>query len=319
MSTRANPNRGSVTIATNQNPTPMPFTIAIKPWAKKVLNCNESAFQKLYQTEIKWGKRQEDGKIKPLFDLEKDQWHDVMKEYIEMNIRCSFEVIANYKINNEDKNMFSHFYQIDDNSVETRHNEICNPLRATETDQENIKQNDARLKSHILYEKLTNSLTERDKDTMSREENKWTMTVLEERYCDGLTFFYEVEKKVKPQTMNMIENLKNKIRSMDMKGYNSDVKLCLTDYQLRMKEIGQLGGNYDESEKIVDFWRLMKTNLHPSLRDYVRRKKEAFDDTPFGTAKTSVKDLIQVFKDKQTTMESEQEKWKTMPQILTTL
>ena len=81
---------------------------------------------------------------------------------------------------------------------------------------------------------------------------------------------------VDPDNTHMIENVRKKLRELNVKDYGYSVIKMLAEFKLLKQRIGELGGTYDEDDQFLDFWESMKTMKEKEFSRYVRSEKDAY-------------------------------------------
>ncbi len=56
-----------------------------------------------------------------------------------------------------------------------------------------------------------------------------------------------------------VQNLRDQLRSLDVKDYIYSVIKMLADFKNLTQRINELGGHYDQQEQFLDFWDCLKT------------------------------------------------------------
>ena len=140
---------------------------------------------------------------------------------------------------------------------------------------------DNQLKASCLGSYIHESLTEAAQKQLKAQEDIFTVVDTEgNEYYDGPSYFHVLADVVDPDNAHMIENVRKKLRELNVKDYGYSIIKMLAEFKLLKQRIGELGGTYNEDDQFLDFWESMKTfqgrvkttHLTPNLREnYVEK------------------------------------------------
>ena len=281
-------------------PPPSPTFIkrSLKPWAQLGLDLSNSTFSKLYL--------QEEKPIEEKYNLKSELWENFKRILLDKAVRCCLNSILT--ITNDDSkdcNIITEFSLLTEANVKAAQQDIWTAVKTSNT--EKFTQQDNRIKSQLLGTFLLESLTVAARKTIDRTKSKWTLTSDGETFRHGPSILWHIAQEVKPDNGHLIDQLKVKLRSLHVKEFGFSIKTLLTEFDSISEEIGDLGGEYLEDEKQLDFWRATKTMEEKEWSRYVNDQHDQYRELP-KSGRTKISDLITKFKKKQTNMENDQ-KW----------
>ena len=146
-----------------------------------------------------------------------------------------------------------------------------------QTQQEADLYTDNQLKASCLGSYIHESLTEAAQKQLKAQEDIFTVMDTEgNEYYDGPSYFHVLADVVDPDNAHMIENVRKRLRELNVKDYGYSVIKMLAEFKLLKQRIGELGGTYDEDDQFLDFWECLKTMKEKEFSRYVRAEKDSY-------------------------------------------
>ena len=146
---------------------------------------------------------------------------------------------------------------------------------------------DAQLKAAFLGEHIYDSLTDAAKRRLKPYRKSYEVEDREGNVViDGATLFWQIATLVDPDNDHLIESVKRKLRTLHVKDFGYSAQKLMAEFQNLMEQIEDLGGDYGNDEKFLDFWTALKTMAEKEFNRFVKQLQDDWRMQPKATRPT---------------------------------
>jgi hypothetical protein len=169
---------------------------------------------------------------------------------------------------------------------------------------------DEQIKASTVGTYIHNSLTDDAKRQLKADDNLFKVTSDGNEFYDGPSYFWKIAEIVDPNNDSLIENVRIKLRNLNVKDYGFSVIQMLADFKNLRTRVTDLGGSYTSDDQFLDLWTSLRTMKEKEFSRYVRQEKDKYRDLPRAGRET-VDKYITKFSKKETAMRDDKE-WNIM-------
>ena len=276
-------------------------------WSKSGLDLTDSAFSRIYQTEVTFSKKDDSGESLKKFELEPTRFEELCTLLIRKQNRMAMKKLLQVKENGVDLDLLDQPQLISKTTMITHRDTIWNsPVDLTNDSQADVNLvYDQQLKCHALGSWILSSFTNRAIQKLECSKSDWSVEKNDEIFLHGPLLFWFFVDAVKPNNDTLVQNTKDKLGNLNVKDFDFSVRDMLVEFDNLCTEITvRLKGQITEDECISSLWRCLETMKDEHFSRIVSDEKRAYRRSPAANRKSNV-ELIELFKREQTDLEAD--------------
>lgn len=277
---------------------------SLSKWAMVGLDLSEAGFSKMHSKESHFS--DEDKR----YDLNPENFENFKQGIIEkVNRMHANEIMMADDDLGNGKDILKEYTSLNAENISSDAALVCWPDvdPVFQTQREMDQYSDKQIKASVLGNYLNEALTEEAKRQLRADQNTFEVTDADlNPYFDGPSYFWKIAELVDPDNGKLIENVRQQLRSLNVKDYGFSIIKLLADFKNLKRRIHELGGTYDADDQFLDFWDAMKSMKEKRFAQYVVTEKDAFRKLS-RAQRGNVDEYIRDMMSKQVAMEADSE------------
>ena len=255
-------------------PAPQPIVKkSLSKWAIRGLDLSDAGFSKLHSNESKLSSD------KTQYNLEPEKFESFKNTLIQkVNRMHALTCMAADDDMATACEVLKEYTRISRESITLARDERwpdTDPIFALQEDADDYT--DEQLKVSTIGSYIHSSLTEDAQKQLKAESDFFEVKDADgNQYFDGASYFYTVADLVDPDNGQMIEKVREQLRSLDVKNFGYSVIKMLAEFNNLMTRIRELGGTYDDDDQFLDFWECLKSMKEKEFARYVKTEKDLY-------------------------------------------
>ena len=276
-------------------------------WSKNGLDLADSAFSKVYLSEVNFSQKDDAGEALKKFDLESTRFEELRTMLIANQNRMAMKKLLQVQEAGVDLDLLDQPQLISKPIMVAHRAQIWDvTVDLANTSQEDVnKVFDRQLKCHAFGNFLLNALSNRAIQKLESSKSQWTVTKDDEEYVHGPLLFWYIVDAVKPNNDTLVQHTKEKLAKLNVKEFEYSIRDLLIEFDNLCMEVEvRLKGTLTEDEKISSLWRGLESMKDEHFSKVVSDEKRLYRRTP-AAARKSCSELVELFKREQTDLEAD--------------
>ena len=276
-------------------------------WSKNGLDLTDSAFSKVYLSEIGFSQKDDKGETLQKFDLESERFEELRTILTVKQNRMAMKRLLKVQEGTQNLDLLDQPQLISKATMLAQRDAIWQaPVDLANDSQEDVNTvYDKQLKCHAFGIFLVNALSISALKKLESTKLEWSVTVNDEEYVHGPLLFWFFVDTVKPNNDTLVQQTKEKLGRLDVKDFDHSVRDMLIEFDNLVMEVEiRLKGQITEDEKVSALWRALETMKDEHFARIVTDEKRSYRRTPVANRKDNA-ELIALFKREQTDLEAD--------------
>ena len=190
-------------------------------WSKNGLDISDTAFSKVYQSELSFSEKDDSGESLKKFDLEPTRFEELRAILIRKQGRMAMKKLLRVTQNAIDLDLLDQPQLITKATMLAHKAAIWGAVYDVNTDaQEDVNDIfDKQLKCHVLGSSILNGLSNRAEQKLESSRSEWSVEKDEEVYIHGPLLFWFIVDAVKPNNDTLVQSAKEKLNKLNVKDF----------------------------------------------------------------------------------------------------
>ncbi len=278
----------------------------LSKWGTQGLDISDSGFSKLHAKEqmLETNRKQ--------YDLTQDTFLNYTDHLIEkvnrMYAKSTFTVADSTTPTPNQCFVLTEYTKLTEEDMKSNREARWPATESFASQAEADKACDEQIKASTVGAYIHDSLTETARKQLKADETQFKVTDASGNpFYDGPSYFWKISELVDPNNDSMVEDIRNKLRTMHVKNHGYSIIQMLAEFKNLRTRVIELGGTYSSDEQFLDFWNAIKTMKEKEFERYAANERDKYRDTPKANRLTIDKYMTQ-FQKKETAMRNEN-KW----------